>query len=415
MNAHAFYPFLAFVIPAADFSLYFTQDDSIDLLQRLIKNGHAAGTKVCVTVGGWTGSQYFSDAVATASSRATFSQNIVNMINLYGADGIDIDWEYPGQPGAAGNDVSSADSTNLLAFLKLLRSQLGTDKVISLATPLNVWYGSDGNSLTDVSPFANYIDHILLMNYDVWGASSTPGPNAPLNICAGSDSNQPEANAVNAVASWMSAGMPASKIMLGLASYAYVSDSTATTLIHKRKRSTMYEAENARRLAAKTRQNMRGRNMMPQLSAQAHALVARDAVAEASSCVSGTATTSSEKVAQTSSSVADVGTAGDLSAFTGSEIEFNQIISYQALALSSTGVWYGKNGYTRKWDTCSSTPYLYDVARSTVVTYDDPTSLKVKAAYAVSMQLKGVGMWDISGDTSDWLLTKGVRTGLGTS
>ena len=168
------------------------------------------------------------------------------MLNLYGADGIDIDWEYPGEPGAAGNEVSPKDSTNLLAFLKLLRSQLSTDKVISLATPQSVWYGSDGNPLTDVSPFANYIDHIMLMNYDTWGASSTPGPNAPLDICAGTVSNQPEANAVNAVESWMSAGMPASKIVLGIPSYGYVSDSTATTLIHKRKRSTMYEAENAR-------------------------------------------------------------------------------------------------------------------------------------------------------------------------
>ena len=405
----------AFVLPAADFSLYFSQDNSIDLLQRLVSNGHAAGTKICITIGGWTGSQYFSDAVATASTRATFSQNIVDMVNLYGVDGIDIDWEYPGQTGAAGNDVSSSDSTNLLAFLKLLRSQLGDDKVISLATPLNVWYGSNGNSLTDVSAFAKYIDHILLMNYDVWGASSTPGPNAPLNICADSDSDQPEANAVNAVASWMSAGMPASKIMLGVASYGYVSDSTATTLIHKRKRNTLSENESARKLAARTRSNMRGGNMMPRVDTGTHQLIARD-VNYSSGPASATSTTSSEKVAQTStSSVKDVNTSGDLSDFTNSEIEFNQILQYKALALSSTGAWYGKNGYTRKWDVCSSTPYLYNVAKSTVVTYDDPTSLKVKGAYAVSMQLKGLGMWDISGDTSDWLLTKGVRTGLGTN
>jgi chitinase len=48
-------------------------------------------------------------------------------------------------------------------------------------------------------------------------ASSTPGPNAPLdNACH--NSTQPLANAVAAVKSWNKAGMPLEKITLGVPS-----------------------------------------------------------------------------------------------------------------------------------------------------------------------------------------------------
>lgn len=374
----------AFAIPAADMTLYWTQWNSADLLKRTVKAGHAGGSKVCITIGGWTGSQYFSDAVKTSQNRETFANNIAAMVREYGADGVDIDWEYPGQNGAPGNVIAAADSANLLTFLALLRGKFGNDKIISLATPTNVWLGPEGQPLADVSSYAKYIDHVFIMNYDVWGSSANPGPNAPYSTCSGSW--QPGANAIAAVAAWKKAGMPANKIMLGLPSYGYVSDSTASTLIHKRsQRSQHMEAMHARRIAAEARSNMHDGNLRPRLDENAE--VKRDLVSRAD--------------------------AGDISSFKNSQIQFNQLVSYKVLSLSTTGVWYGKNGYTRKWDDCSSTPYAYNQDRSTVVTYDDPTSLKIKAQFARDQGLAGTGMWDISGDTSDWALVKATRAGLG--
>lgn len=373
-------------------TLYWTQWNSADLLKRTVKAGHAGGSKVCITIGGWTGSQYFSDAVKTASNRETFASNIVAMVNEYGADGVDIDWEYPGQNGAPGNIINSADSANLLTFLALLRNKFGSDKIISLATPTNVWFGSNGQPLTDVSSYAKYIDHVLIMNYDVWGASANPGPNAPYSTCEGSW--QPGANAVAAIAAWKAAGMPANKIMLGLPAYGYVSDSTATTLIHKR--SHHMEAMQARRIAAEARVNMHDGNLRPR--------IVQEQVEESQSG------SNEEEVKRDLVKRAD---AGDISSFKNSQIQFNQLVSYKVLSLSTTGVWYGKNGYTRKWDECSSTPYVYNQARSTVVTYDDPRSLQIKAEFAKQQGLAGTGMWDISGDTSDWALVKATRAGLG--
>ena len=147
------------------------------------------------------------------------------------------DWEYPGTSGDSGNVVSSKDSENYLSFLKILRNTLPSNAVITAATQVWPFAGPNGMPLSDVSEFAKVFDWILLMNYDVWGckfsshcvlktaltflplqkASSTPGPNAPLdNGCR--NSTQPLANAVAAVKSWKDAGFPPEKITLGVPS-----------------------------------------------------------------------------------------------------------------------------------------------------------------------------------------------------
>lgn len=84
-------------------------------------------------------------------------------------------------------------------------------------------------------------------NYDVWASSSSPGPNAPLgkltsqilyrrlnrlrypgNLCG--SSTQSKASAQAALKQWTAAGFPASKLLLGLPLYGYVSKSTKTVL-----------------------------------------------------------------------------------------------------------------------------------------------------------------------------------------
>lgn len=79
------------------------------------------------------------------------------------------DWEYPGIVGQSGNAVSPSDSTNYLAFLKVLRATLPAGAVITAATQVWPWAGTNGAPMTDVSGFAQVLDWILLMNYDVWG------------------------------------------------------------------------------------------------------------------------------------------------------------------------------------------------------------------------------------------------------
>ena len=52
---------------------------------------------------GWTMSTdpatyaIFRNAVSSAANRQTFASNLVAFVNQYKLDGVDIDWEYPGE------------------------------------------------------------------------------------------------------------------------------------------------------------------------------------------------------------------------------------------------------------------------------------------------------------------------------
>ena len=45
-----------------------------------------------ISLGGWTGSNLFSNAVSTPSNMRTFVNNIVAMAVKHKVDGVDLDW-----------------------------------------------------------------------------------------------------------------------------------------------------------------------------------------------------------------------------------------------------------------------------------------------------------------------------------
>lgn len=54
------------------------------------------GTKVTVAIGGWGDSKGFEEAASDDASRKRWARQVNAMVEATGADGIDIDWEYPG-------------------------------------------------------------------------------------------------------------------------------------------------------------------------------------------------------------------------------------------------------------------------------------------------------------------------------
>lgn len=131
-------------------------------------------------------------------------------------------WEYPGTQGIGCNAINPDDTTNFLAFLEQLRADsVGKNLILTAATSIFPWVGPNGDRLSDVSGFAKQLDWIAIMNYDIWGSwSNSVGPNAPLDDTCASSANQ-QGSAVSAVAQWSAAGMPASQIVLGVASYGH--------------------------------------------------------------------------------------------------------------------------------------------------------------------------------------------------
>ena len=109
---------------------------------------------------------------SSRARRERFADKVVQFLEQYSLDGVDIDWEWPYSAGAGDNYYQAADSDNLRRFVKRLRQKLGDDKLITLALPNWGLKGSDGQTIQDNSELAGYVDHIMLMNYDQSGVST---------------------------------------------------------------------------------------------------------------------------------------------------------------------------------------------------------------------------------------------------
>ncbi|TFK52796.1 glycoside hydrolase family 18 protein [Heliocybe sulcata] len=375
------------------------------LLQRLVTaaNNSGHGTQVVLSIGGWGGSYWFHNAMSSSSNRTTFVNAAVSAVNTYGLAGIDIDWEYPNESGA-GNPYSSSDAAHLLSFFQQLRSALGSSKIISAAVTQQPWLGSNGSPLTNVSAYASVMTYANIMNYDVNGASSTPGPNAPLgNLCG--TSSQPQASAEAAFSAWTNAGFPASKLMLGLPLYGYVSKSTATYLTGSYKRpgkavmAPSIEVQRAMACRLPDINEVVGKDVGDD---------GKDATPEVVNYMGG------EHARYKGKRTGDVmaKASGDLSAYYGQQVAFNQIVALGALQKQSNGTYVGANGYTEGWDNCSDTPFLFDVSRQTVITYDDTYSIADKATYANQQGMAGCFTWSLDQDDG-YTLQNVIRLSLG--
>lgn len=80
--------------------------------------------KLLISVGGWSDSQYFSDAAATAARRESFAASCVDFVVEQGLDGVDLDWEYPVSGGTAGTIHRRRTKQNFTLLLQELREQM---------------------------------------------------------------------------------------------------------------------------------------------------------------------------------------------------------------------------------------------------------------------------------------------------
>lgn len=91
-----------------------------EILKSLMRLKVNDSLKILISVGGWGWSGNFSDAVLTERSREIFANSGIAFMQKYKLDGIDLDWEYPGQVGA-GNVFRPEDKQHFTSVLKLLR------------------------------------------------------------------------------------------------------------------------------------------------------------------------------------------------------------------------------------------------------------------------------------------------------
>lgn len=181
--------------------------------------------KVLIAFGGWGGSQHFSEAAATPDSRARFTATTLKVFfddqpGLF--DGVDLDWEYPVSGGLPSNITRPEDRENLTELVLVLRrafdvrsAQHGGDYLITAATPA----GRAHLRKYELAELAGLLDFINLMTYDYHTAGKIAHFNAPLRSAA--DDDTPHNNVVATVAAYLTAGVAADKLVIGVPFYGY--------------------------------------------------------------------------------------------------------------------------------------------------------------------------------------------------
>lgn len=87
----------------------------------IIDLAHNAGTKVMVSIGGWTFSDNFSIIAASSAKRALFASECNRLLKFYKFDGIDLDWEYPGYAPHSGTTNDKQNFTLLIQEITAVR------------------------------------------------------------------------------------------------------------------------------------------------------------------------------------------------------------------------------------------------------------------------------------------------------
>lgn len=190
-----------------------------DLAQLQVLREKNPKIKVLLSVGGW-GADHFSDAALTPASRRRMAQSIVEHISKYNLNGVDLDWEYPGQPGP-GIKYRPEDRENFTFLLKTVREylnglseQTGQAYLLTIAAPGSKRYFEN----TEMDVLHQYLDFINVMSYDFYTAGSgVTGHHTGLRKSEGARSSSRNAEA--AVALHLEAGIPPHKIVLGAAFY----------------------------------------------------------------------------------------------------------------------------------------------------------------------------------------------------
>jgi chitinase len=305
--------------------------------------------KVVVSLGGWGGSTWFSDAAKTPESRRRFVAACIdtyirgNLPEQNGAggpgvaagilDGFDLDWEYPVQGGAPGTHHDPDDGANFTLLLQEFRAQFAamgrSDLLLTMAAPGSARQADEFRIAQDHP----YLDYLSLMTYDFRGAwSRRTGHHT--NLCTSSRDPLPQRQQLSMdliVRLYRDTyGVPPEKIVPGAAFHGHgwqgVSD--ADHGLYQRAAGSVpgtYEADAEYYV-----------DLMPRLS----------------------------------------------------------------------------QGYEQHWDDLARAAWMYNPSTGVLWSYDEPQSLALKAEYVKYHGLGGIMFWEISGDDPEGTLVGTLHVGL---
>jgi chitinase len=202
---------------------------------KALKELHPA-LKVLMSLGGWTWSRDFSDAALTKESRQTFVSSCIDLFikgNLpdtdpgAGAgvfDGIDIDWEWPGSEGNAGNVIRPEDKQNYTKLLQEFRKQLhaygresGEDYLLTAFLPASAAKIDSGFEVPDIF---GPLSFATVQGYDFHGTWESTTNHQSNLYTSPSDPSNPRYSDDAVVNEYLSRGAPPKELVVGVPFYS---------------------------------------------------------------------------------------------------------------------------------------------------------------------------------------------------
>ncbi|CAH7675143.1 glycosyl hydrolases family 18-domain-containing protein [Phakopsora pachyrhizi] len=247
------------------------------------------------------------------------------------------------------DEFSSSPSANILASHQL--SDTGT-------------LVQDELSISE--EFLNFKNVILEQSFQGKKVSSSKiaGPNAPLfSTCSDPAS---KFSALQAVKHWISTGIPAKKLILGIPSYGY-----AYTLKSKKFTETKFSGD-----SKKTSHLLQSTTGVP------------------------------PKAGKTADVEGDKDACGNVNP-PGGQWLFKKLSGTKKLTSNAKK---GLGGFERHYNSCTKTiSFCLSISFSiSLISYNDPTSFRAKAKFVLRHGLTGVEVFDATGDTDDNILLRSV-------
>ncbi|KAL7749872.1 hypothetical protein RI367_004748 [Sorochytrium milnesiophthora] len=211
------------------------------LLQMYLLRQKYPHLNLIMSIGGWTWSTYFSKVISTPDLRAKVIQSSFDLMQTYGFNGLDIDWEFPATERTDDPNWTFSkdqDFTNLGQLFKEMRAYwvqqspstagqggAGDSKNWVMTMAANAYRNL--GSADDWKVLADTLDYFLFMGYEYHHQGDTGGATrsgSPL-YAAPDDSTSAQQNTVTAGANTYTGAaptgmnIPPSKMVLGIPLY----------------------------------------------------------------------------------------------------------------------------------------------------------------------------------------------------
>ncbi|XP_063442499.1 acidic mammalian chitinase-like [Mytilus trossulus] len=197
------------------------QDKDYELYVRLNNlKRHNSSLKTLLALYGR--SKFYSQMSSTKDSRAEFISSAIQYLRKYNFDGLDINWQYPGDLGG-----KPEDKVNIGLLVKELKeafdAESHTSGFVCLILTAAVAPKKDTiETAYDIPTFSKYVDFINIMSYDLHEYHFRPSTTehySPLFPKSTENGDRRYLNIDYAAKYWNSSGAPKEKIIIGLAVY----------------------------------------------------------------------------------------------------------------------------------------------------------------------------------------------------